>query len=59
MFGFTEEEVKELVKKVVSLPNQSAVDEEEVVKQINDHYNGYEEGSKKIYTPWSVVNHLQ
>jgi hypothetical protein len=46
-FGFTEEEVDQLLKKA---------DLEKNAKEIKDWYNGYQVGNTVVYNPWSVVN---
>ena len=46
-FGFTEEEMDELLKKA-DLVNHS--------KEIKDWYNGYQVGNTVVYNPWSVAN---
>jgi len=46
-FGFTEEEMDELLKKAALVKNS---------KEIKDWYNGYQVGNTVVYNPWSVVN---
>ncbi|MBS0350699.1 MAG: AAA family ATPase [Proteobacteria bacterium] len=46
-FGFTEEEVADLLKKVQL---------EEKSTEIRDWYNGYQMGNWTVYNPWSIVN---
>lgn len=48
-FGFTEEEVKELIE-YYSLNDKS--------EEIRNWYNGYVFGEKVIYNPWSVLNYI-
>ena len=46
-FGFTEEEVKYLLPKDVSL------------EPIKDWYNGYQIGECRVYNPWSIISYLK
>ena len=46
-FGFTEEEVAELLKQAKL---------EERAKEIRAWYNGYQVGSTTLYNPWSIAN---
>jgi hypothetical protein len=46
-FGFTEEEVKDLLP-----PNTS-------IEPIQNWYNGYEVGGYRIYNPWSIMMYLK
>ncbi|AGY77747.1 AAA family ATPase [Clostridium autoethanogenum] len=48
-FGFTEEEMKELIK-YYNLKDST--------EQIKNWYNGYIFGGKVIYNPWSVLNYI-
>jgi hypothetical protein len=48
-FGFTEEELKELLK-YYDLDNKS--------EEIRKWYNGYIFGGEVIYNPWSVLNYI-
>lgn len=48
-FGFTEEELKELLK-YYDLENKS--------EEIKKWYNGYIFGGEVIYNPWSVLNYI-
>ena len=46
-FGFTEEEMNQLLKKATLGENS---------KEIKDWYNGYQVGNTVVYNPWSVAN---
>jgi Predicted AAA-ATPase/PD-(D/E)XK nuclease superfamily len=46
-FGFTEEEVMQLLKEG---------DLEEKLEEIREWYNGYQVGNTVVYNPWSIVN---
>ncbi|NMM63072.1 AAA family ATPase [Clostridium sp. P21] len=48
-FGFTEEEMKELVE---------YYNLEDSIEEIKNWYNGYIFGGKVIYNPWSVLNYI-
>ena len=48
-FGFTEEEMKELIE-YYNLKDST--------EQIKNWYNGYIFGGKVIYNPWSVLNYI-
>ncbi|MBQ8562425.1 MAG: AAA family ATPase, partial [Firmicutes bacterium] len=49
-FGFTEEEVKEIL---------SYYDRSEKFGQVKDWYDGYLFGGKEIYNPWSILKFMQ
>ena len=49
-FGFTEEEVLELLEKS-KLSDKAS--------EVRDWYNGYQAGNVVIYNPWSIVNYVQ
>ena len=49
-FGFTEEEVRELLEKA----NLGAS-----INDVRTWYNGYQAGNVVIYNPWSIVNCIQ
>ena len=49
-FGFTEEEVQELI---------GSLKVSEDVQQIRGFYNGYKIGDQVIYNPWSLMNYFK
>jgi hypothetical protein len=49
-FGFTEEEISELLEKS-NLVNKT--------NEVKDWYNGYQAGDVVIYNPWSIVNYIK
>ena len=49
-FGFTEDEVQELIEHVKPFEN---------IENIRNYYNGYKIGDLTIYNPWSLMNYLQ
>lgn len=49
-FGFTEEEVLELLK-TSQLDNH--------VQEVREWYNGYQCGSAVVYNPWSIINYVK
>ena len=49
-FGFTEKEIKELLKKF---------NRDDCIDLVSQWYNGYAVGEDSIYNPWSVINYLQ
>jgi len=49
-FGFTEEEVYELLEKTHF---------ENLISEVRTWYNGYQVGNTILYNPWSIVNFIQ
>ena len=48
-FGFTEEEVEQLLEKAQL---------SHLLKEVRKWYNGYQIGEMTIYNPWSIINFL-
>ena len=49
-FGFTEEEVKEILR---------YYGKEDRFQEICDWYDGYRLGDTEIFNPWSVINYIR
>lgn len=49
-FGFTEKEVRELLKRY---------DLDKNIKEVDEWYNGYQIGNTIVYNPWSVASYVQ
>ncbi|MES2504534.1 MAG: AAA family ATPase [Myxococcota bacterium] len=57
-YGFTEEEVKELLDLTRPKGDGAPVDAAEELKQVKNWYNGYSIGGQTIYNPWSVSRYV-
>lgn len=51
-FGFLQSEVDEMAKFY-------GIEDEKAVDVFKEWYNGYTFGTKEVYNPWSVVNHME
>ena len=51
-FGFLQSEVDEMSKFY-------GIEDEKAADVIKEWYNGYTFGTKQVYNPWSVVNHME